>query len=315
MRGAVLGVLCGLVLPVSGGAAGLQSAPGGGGDAPGTPHPASLVLAPVTPAPDPGLPVLVDLPGGPMQMGSDAPASTAAERPVTGVVLPPFRLSATEITVAQYRRFLAGSGHDPGKGCHVWTAAGRMRFDAAAGWDNPGHAVTDASPVACVSWADASAYAAWLGRETGLPVRLPSEAELEFAIRAGTSGDFPFDDTDTAICEAVNGADAGSRFAWRNRACSDGFAESAPVGSLPANGLGLVDTLGNLWEWAADCWVGNHRGAAADGRARTAPPCTSRALRGGSWDDPPANLRSAYRVGIPATRRQANVGFRVAAGD
>ena len=166
-------------------------------------------------------------------------------------------------------------------------------------------------PVACVNWQDAAAYADWLGQTLGMTGRLPSEAELEYAIRAGTTGAYPFTGGAEAACKAVNAADASSVFKWRNTACDDGFPQAAKVTALPANALGLVGTTGNLWEWAADCWSPTHKGASQTGAARTTGQCDSRALRGGSFDDPIENLRSAYRVGIPAKRRQANVGFRV----
>ena len=259
-------------------------------------------------------PAFVSLPGGTFRMGSSTGEATAAEGPVTMIDLPPFAMSVGEITVAEYRRFVENSGYRPAGGCYVWTSAGKMRFQGEAGWAAPGFAVSDDMPAACVNWQDAEAYAQWLGKTTGQKVRLPSEAELEYAIRAGRTDDYPFDDTAAGACAAVNAADASSRFAWRNKACDDGYPELAPAGHFPPNAYGLLAVTGNLWEWAADCWAPSLNEARANGAARTGGACESRALRGGSWDDPVKNLRSAYRVGIPATRRQANVGFRVVIG-
>ncbi len=259
-------------------------------------------------------PDLVALAGGTFRMGSASDLATPAEGPVTTVTLAPFRMSVGEVTVGDYRRFLAASGYQPAEGCYVWTPSGKMRFRKDAGWAFPGFDVSDEMPAACVSWHDASAYAAWLGEVSGLRVRLPSEAEQEYAIRAGSAGEYPFGDGAEGACAAVNAADASSRFAWRNDACTDGFPDLAPARQLAPNGLGLVATTGNLWEWAADCWHPTHAGARPDGAARGGESCEGRVLRGASWDDPPKNLRSAYRVGIPATRRQANVGFRIVVG-
>lgn len=265
------------------------------------------------PAPTcPDCPAFVTLPGGAFTMGSSAPEATAAEGPPTPITLTPFRLSATEVTIGQFRAFVQAAGYSPADGCYVWTSAGKMRLDKSAGWQSPGVAVSDSHPVACVNWQDAQAYADWLAKTLGQPVRLPSEAELEYAIRAGAAPDAPI--TAASACAVINGADAGSRFGWRNTACTDGFPDLAPVAAKPANALGLHDTLGNLWEWTGDCWAASHRGASPEGTARTKGDCASRVLRGGSWDDPLQNLRAAYRVGIPAKRRQANVGFRVAIG-
>lgn len=255
-------------------------------------------------------PAFVALAGGPFTMGSSGPEATTAEGPPTPVTLKPFRLSATEVTIGQFRAFIQATGYSPGAGCYVWTSAGKMRLDKSASWEAPGVEVSEGHPVACVNWQDAKAYADWLAGTLGQPVRLPSEAELEYAIRAGDTADAAI--TAAAACAALNGADAASRFGWRNTDCTDGFPDLAPAAALPANALGLHDTLGNLWEWSGDCWADSHHGANTDGAARTVGDCASRVLRGGSWDDPLQNLRAAYRVGIPSKRRQANVGFRVA---
>jgi formylglycine-generating enzyme required for sulfatase activity len=215
----------------------------------------------------------------------------------------------TEVTVGDYRRFLAASGYTPAPGCYIWTAEGKMRQRKAAGWADPGLPATDNMPVTCVNWQDATAYAAWLAVDTGLDVRLPSEAELEYAIRAGSSDNSA--PSPEQACATINAADAASRFGWRNRACEDGFPDLASADAVEPNAFGVKGALGNLWEWTADCWSPSHRGAQPDGTARTGT-CDSRTLRGGSWDDPLQNLRPSYRVGIPATRRQANVGFRIA---
>ena len=248
------------------------------------------------------------IPPGRFIMGSD---TNAAEQPLVEVGLPSFTMSRTEITVGHFREFVDISGYAPEAGCYVWTENGRLRFRKNANWSAPGFETTEDMPVACVNWQDAAAYADWLGLVLGKSVRLPSEAELEYAIRAGTTGAYPFAGGAETACEAVNAADASSVFKWRNTACDDGFPQAAEVTALPSNAFGLTGATGNLWEWAADCWSPTHKGASQTGTARTTGQCDSRVLRGGSFDDPIENLRSAYRVGIPAKRRQANVGFRV----
>lgn len=253
-------------------------------------------------------PRMVQIPGGVFRMGSD---KEAAERPVTDVSLPAHQVSYSEITVGEFQRFLDTTGYRQGKGCYIWTPEGRMRFRDKASFRDPGYPIDESSPAACVSWIDAEAYVAWLNAETYGRFRIPSEAELEYSIRAGSEAEYPWAGGLKAACAHVNAADAGSRFRWRNAACDDGYDTIASPGAFPDNAFGLDGTSGNLWEWAADCWNGSHRGALSDGSARLDGNCESRVLRGASWDDPVENLRSAYRVGIPAKRRQANVGFRV----
>ena len=259
----------------------------------------------------PDCPAMIALAGGPFVMGSPRGEGESTERPQKVVALPPFWLSQFEITVGQFRAFVEDSGYRPKGGCYVWTKAGKMRKSGAASWEAPGYEITDRSPVACVNWADANRYVEWLNEKTPGNYRLASEAEFEYAARAGQSSAYFFGDPQNA-CAAVNAAADDSRFRWRNSTCTDGVRTVAAVGTFPQNAFGLGDMIGNLWEWTADCWSGSHKGAKGDGRARTGGSCESRVLRGGSWDDPLKNLRSAYRVGIPASRRQGNVGFRVA---
>jgi len=251
------------------------------------------------------------VPSGGFQMGSDGPETEPAERPTRRVDVGTFLISKTEITVAEYGAFVEASGYKPGAGCYIWTEEGRMRWRDAAGWQAPGVPVSDDLPVACVNWTDASAYAAWLGKTLNRTVRLPSEAELEYVIRAGTTTPYPFEGGAEGACGAVNAADASSRFQWRNTVCSDGMPTIAATTDLPANAFGLAGITGNLWEWAADCWNPTHQAAPADATPRLTGQCGSRVLKGGSWDDPLKNLRSSYRVAIPLDRRQANIGFRV----
>lgn len=268
-------------------------------DAPPAPQVGACAVCPAT--------VLV--PGGETVMGSAT--GTAAERPTVPQVIAPFRMAVTEVTVGQIRTFEDDTGRPIPKGCYVWTADGKLRNRSDAHWDAPGVAVDDNAPAACLSWDDARAYVVWLNqKDPSGGWRLPSEAEYEYAARAGTISDYPWDGGRDSVCTQANGADASSRFRWRNTACDDGVPDIAAASAFPANAFGLRNMIGNLWEWTADCFNASHAGAFTDGRARTNGTCDSRVLRGGSWDDPIENLRAPYRVGIPKTRRQANVGFR-----
>lgn len=258
-------------------------------------------------------PPMVAVPGGETVLGNPAAGAPAAERPAVRQTIAPFEMALHEITVGLVRRFEAETGHRIPRGCHVWTAEGRMRKDGGAYWGAPGFAVDDDMPAACLNWTDATRILDWLNGKTpgGGGYRLPSEAEFEYALKAGREGAYPWAGAPQDACRFVNAADSASRFRWRNASCADGAPGLAAPASYPANGFGLHDLTGNLWEWTADCWNATHRGAAPDGRARQAGQCESRVLRGGSWDDPLENLRVTYRVGIPAARRQANVGFRM----
>ena len=192
-----------------------------------------------------------------------------------------FALGRYEVTFDEYERFVR--------------AAGRGRPDDE-GWGR------GRRPVINVSREDATAYAAWLSAETGLRYRLPSEAEWEYAARAGTE----------------------TRYSWgnaigRNRAncflCGSRWdrEQTAPVGSFAANAWGLHDLHGNVWEWVEDCWHDSYRGAPADGRAwTTSGDCGHRVSRGGSFTGIPWFLRAAYRLQFSAGVRSGHIGFRVA---
>ena len=268
----------------------------------------AALAAPTAPAPVVCeiCPSTVLVPGGRFTMGSAE--GGPEEQPETDVTIAPFHMAVSEVTVGDIRRFEARTGQKIARSCYVWTEDGRLRSRTGAYWGTPGYDVSDSSPASCLSWDDAQGYIAWLNdSDPRGGWRLPSEAEFEFAARAGTQAPYPWNGT---ICRFVNGADVSSQFRWRNTSCDDGAPTPTAAGVFPANAFSLYDLIGNLWEWTEDCWNGSHRGATSNGRARAEGTCNSRVLRGGSWDDPKENLRSSYRVGIPKSRRQANVGFR-----
>jgi formylglycine-generating enzyme required for sulfatase activity len=154
-------------------------------------------------------------------------------------------------------------------------------------------------PVINVSWDDAQQYVKWLSGRTGRPYRLLSEAEWEYAARAGSTTAYSWGDSigeNNANCDGC-----GSK--WDGK-------QTAPAGSFKANAFGLHDMSGNVYEWVQDCGSANYDGAPADGSARSGP-CTSRVLRGGSWSYDPPGLRSAHRRPSPANDQSSSRGFRV----
>ncbi len=270
-------------------------------------------------------PQMVMIPAGRFVMGA-APQEEAREHlsdafrhrsePQREVRVTPFYAGKFEVTRGQYRVFAESTGRT-GDGCFVWTGAA-FEKDPAKDWRNPGYAQDDTHPVACVSWEDASAYAQWLSHRTGKRYRLPSEAEWEYAARAGTTTARHWGDDGNAACDHANGADLATEAQvpgatdWSAAPCNDRHAYTAPVGSYRANAFGLHDMLGNVAEWAQDCWNGNYRGAPTDGRAWATGDCALRAVRGGAWNESPVGLRAAYRVGSPTVIRVYSRGFRVA---
>src|SRR5262249_39632354 len=122
-----------------------------------------------------------------------------------------------------------------------------------ASFRQPGFAVTGTHPAVCINWHDAQEYVAWLRRRTGKAYRLPTEAEWEYAARAGTRTRYSFGDDVTALCAHGRFADVGTPFPWRD-GCGSDAAGPMPVGQLKPNPWGIFDMHGNAWEWVEDCW-------------------------------------------------------------
>ena len=244
-------------------------------------------------------PEMVVIPAGTFRMGSpnDEKGRSDDEGPVHSVSFDrPFAMAKHEITFEQWDACVrdGGCSHKPDD----------------KGWGR------DQRPVINVSWEDARKYLKWLSKKTGESYRLPSEAEWEYAARAGaTTARFWGDDPDAACRYANVHDETGKRkngFSWTHHACDDGYAKTAPAGSFEANGFGLRDMLGNVWEWTQDCWDEDYEGAPDNGSAWTEGDCRRRVLRGGSWVNEPDYVRSAFRNGSNAGNRYDDLGFRPA---
>ncbi len=270
-------------------------------------------------------PEMVAIPAGQFLMGA-APGEEEREnlagefrnrsQPQRKVSVKGFSIGRFEVTRGQYRAFAEATGRG-GEGCFVWRGD-TFDWDPARSWRDPGYPQHDGHPVACVSWEDAGAYVAWLSQGTGRKYRLLTEAEWEYAARAGTTTTRFWGDDANAGCDHANGADrsaaarAPGASNWHVADCDDRHAYTAPAGSFRPNPFGLHDMLGNVEEWTQDCWNGSYSGAPADGGAAATGDCSMRAVRGGSWLDAPVGVTAAYRVGSPVTVRVQRRGFRVA---
>ncbi|MEO6421579.1 MAG: formylglycine-generating enzyme family protein [Candidatus Nitrotoga sp.] len=270
----------------------------------------------------PSCPEMVVIPAGSFDMGS--PDNEAGhgddEAPVHRVTLPSFALSKTEVTRGQYATFVSETKHDAGT---CWAVneegmveerVGRNSGDFAFRKNLDGDNEFDSSPVTCVDWFDAKAYVKWLSEKTGKNYRLPSEAEWEYAARAGTTTS-RYWGNDVGRNNA-NCSDCATK--WDGSASPWIGALSAPVGSFQPNAFGLYDMLGNLWEWTEDTYHTNYKGAPKDGSAWAQitsghDRSVGRVIRGGSWKDHSLFMRAAYRLGIDEIKRfERRVGIRAA---
>ena len=226
----------------------------------------------------------------------------------------PFAVGEFLVTRKQYAAFAAETRHQ-GSGCGVLPLDGTSwKFDSALSWRDPGFAQADNHPVVCVSWDDAIAYASWLSKKTGRHYRLPSEADWEYAARAGDTAGRYFGDA--PICAFANVRDQSKkklRSTGQFLECNSGFSNTSPVGSFPPNGFGLHDMLGNVWEWVEDCWGSSYVDAPVDGTARENALCVARVRRGGSWNSQERYLYNAgtRSSGLPCAGWDV-FGFRVA---
>ena len=248
-------------------------------------------------------PEMVVVPPGNFAMGSPPSEEerSGGEGPVRRVSIPaPFAVGVHKVTRGEFSRLVSATGHAAGDSCWI-RGDGDWEERSGRDWRSTGFSQTDDHPAVCVSWGDARAYAGWLSRSTGAHYRLLSEAEWEYAARAGTATRYHWGDDvgrGRANCDGC-----GSR--WDNRS-------TAPVGSFAANAFGLHGVHGNAWEWTRDCWNAGYEGAPRDGRAWEGGDCSRRVIRAGSWNFAPGELRSANRFGYGARSRDFDLGFRVA---
>jgi formylglycine-generating enzyme required for sulfatase activity len=235
-------------------------------------------------------PDMVVVPAGAFAMGSPpSELYRGAETQHRVTIASPFALGKYEVTFEQWEACLA----DGGCGGFVPDDHGWGRGDR---------------PVIGVSWEDAKAYTAWLSGKTGKRYRLPSEAEWEYAARAGATTPFSFGATITTRQANYDGGTGyGNGPAGVNR------GKTTPVGSFPANAFGLHDMHGNVWEWVEDCWSDEYSAATpANGAPFLGANCEGRVMRGGSWEDYPGDVRAAARIGSNKGDQTWSDGFRVA---
>lgn len=225
-----------------------------------------------------------------------------------------FALSKHEVTCAQFEDFVSEEDYEA-KGCRFWDNES-WPYDSNRSWRNPGYEQTDDDPVVCVSWEGARAYVRWLSKRTGEIYRLPSEAEWEYAVRAGSTTQYFWGEDADTVCDYANVFDKigrkVNRFDRFASLCDDKHPQTAPVGSYSANEFGLHDMAGNVWEWVEDPRHGSYEGAPIDGSAWAEGGSSWRINRGGSWGFNPWNLRSANRRAFEPDERYFDIGFRVA---
>lgn len=275
---------------------------------------AAPALAPIEPQ-------MVTIQGGEFLMGS---ARAATTQPVHKVALKAFRIGKYEVTAAEFQRFVEATRYKGPRMClqmasKRWFASVPNEFVDGATLQS----LSKFEPATCIGWNGADAYVKWLAKETGKKYRLPSEAEWEYASRAGSTQRYFFGNDETQACRYANLADRSAEAAIRRdfdglesrdhvgvMPCDDKAGYASIVGMYEPNAFGLHDTLGNIAEYVQDCEHDSYAGAPADGSAWVDTGCKARVLRGGSWHW--RAYHASHRGALPADFVGALEGFRVA---
>ena len=256
--------------------------------------------------------------------GGPPPGDFEAEHPRHRVrITRPFHLGVHEVTVGQFRQFVEETGYrtDAEKGTEFEGAfgfdpeTGELGESEAYSWRNVGFEQSDEHPVVNVSWNDAMAFCRWLSRKEGKSYRLPTEAEWEYACRAGTTTRYYHGDDPEGLAAVANVADATAKAKFPDWdwpiAAPDGYVFAAPAGRFKPNAFGLYDMHGNVYEWCAD-WYGEDYYAQSPMDDPPGPPeGFDRVYRGGSWASSAASCRAACRRMDEPAGRSLVLGFRV----
>ena len=266
-------------------------------------------------------PIMVTIPAGSFEMGSLKREST---QPIHTVTLKKFSMGKYEVTVNEFRQFIEATNYLAPQECRH-EMDGCFLDSSKGNWETNAVITSEFQPVVCIDWLAASAYAKWLTKVTGKPYRLPTEAEWEYAARAGTKTDYFFgeDADNTQVCEYANVGDLSgenilqrdsntSYFNWSGKIanCADHSAYASIVGMYKPNAFGLFDVLSNVQEFLADCYVQGYEYVANDGSAHLSENCERRAVRGGSWHWSHGPL--VERGAIPEDFAGGVDGFRLA---
>jgi formylglycine-generating enzyme required for sulfatase activity len=264
------------------------------------------------------------IPPGEFQMGS--PQSETKREDIESQhrvrITKPFYLGVHEVTVGQFRRFVEAKSYrteaeQDGQGGYGFDESSNSWFqNAKYTWRNCGFAQGDDHPVVNVSWNDAKAFCDWLSAQEGKTYRLPTEAEWEYACRAGTNTVYSSGDDPETLARVGNVADATAKAKFHNRdlanKASDDYVYTAPVGRFQPNAFGLYDMHGNVWEWCQDWYDKDYYQGSPTDDPQGPPTASDRVRRGGSWYSDAGYCRAARRGSFAPSIRSDSMGFRVA---
>jgi formylglycine-generating enzyme required for sulfatase activity len=267
---------------------------------------------------------LTRIPAGTFRMGSPDGEGEIDEHPRHEVrITHPIYLGVTEVTRGQFRLFVDETSYKTeaekdGKGGYGWNdEAQNFEQNPRFTWQNPGFEQTDEHPVVNVSWNDAQEFIDWLNQKEGKTYRLPTEAEWEYACRAGSTKAYSSGDDAETLAAFGNIADgtAKERYpGWTTTTARDGYVYTAPVGRFRPNAFGLYDMHGNVWEWCQDGYDADYYKRSPVDDPPGPSEASHRVLRGACWFTYPRSCRSAGRSRNAPEGRNSSAGFRLALG-
>jgi formylglycine-generating enzyme len=231
--------------------------------------------------------------GGCYEMGDSVGDGDTNERPVHEVCVSDFYIGKYDVTNDQFKKFRPEHNSGSYEGFNL---------------------NDDNQPVVNVSWENAVDFAKWLSERTGQKYRLPSEAEWEYAARAGTKTSRFWGNNPDEACKYANVADITAKKKWPRWTvffCDDGFSVSSPVGSFKPNGFGLYDMLGDVWQWCEDVYESRAYAKLPQNNPVYEGVGESRVIRGGGWSNGPMGIRSSHRVGLTPSFGHHALGFRL----
>ncbi|MEM7020613.1 MAG: formylglycine-generating enzyme family protein [Pseudomonadota bacterium] len=241
-------------------------------------------------------PLMVRLPAGQFHMGDIQGKGEGDEKPLHQVSVDRFAIGVYEVTRKEFGRFVKATDYvtsaERWGGCTAWVGDYFERVKTF-NWRTPGFKQSEEHPVVCVSHRDVLKYLLWLNRQTKQRYRLPTEAQWEYAVRAGTNTTYWW----------------GNGFVENKENCDEYAEQTVPVGTFKPNQFGLYDTLGNAWEWVSD-WYGDYS-AEVQSNPKGGPPSEAKVIRGGGWALYSDTCRSANRGYGGIDNNRYDLGFRV----
>ncbi|MEN8220895.1 MAG: formylglycine-generating enzyme family protein [Pseudomonadota bacterium] len=262
-------------------------------------------------------PQMIWIPAGSYRMGDIQGCGRKEEQPVHHVSVERFAIGKYELTLGEFKKFVEATGYktDAEKegSCYSYSKGWRLIKDI--NWREPKFSQSDQHPAVCMSFNDGKAYTKWLSEQTGQQYRLPTEAEWEYAARAGSQTTRYWGNDSNKACNYANVADKTAKQKypeWETHNCTDTYIYTSPAGKFKPNQLGLYDILGNVWEWTCSEYKNKYGSGQEQHCQINIDKNKQISIRGTAWFYGPTRMRIAARSKAKPNQRYVDVGLRIA---